>query len=60
MDRAFGHGLGDTKKVFVVTALTDTAKALAYYKSDDLKKRRTAAGVIGEPTRFLFRIAKKY
>ena len=60
MDRAFGHALDDNKKVFVVTALTDTAKAFAYYKSDELKKRRAAAGVIGEPTRFFFRIAKKY
>ncbi|MBN8855293.1 MAG: hypothetical protein BGO55_24195 [Sphingobacteriales bacterium 50-39] len=60
MDRVVGHDLNDNKKVFVVTALTDTAKAFAYYKSDELKKRRAAAGVIGEPTRFLFRIAKKY
>lgn len=60
MDRVIGHAMDDNKKVFVVTAITDTAKAFAYYKSDDLKKRRAASGVIGEPSRFLFRIAKRY
>jgi len=38
----------------------DTAKAFAYYKSDALKKRREAGGVIGEPERFLFRIVQRY
>jgi len=60
MARVIGHDLDDNKKAFVVTALTDTAKAFAYYKSDELKKRRAASGVIGEPTRFLFTIAKHY
>jgi hypothetical protein len=43
-----------------VTALSDTAKAFAYYKSDALKKRIQASGVIGEPVRFFYQIAKKY
>lgn len=60
IDRVISHDLDDNKKVFVVTAITDTAKAFGYYKSDDLKKRRAAAGVVGEPTRFLFRIVKRY
>jgi hypothetical protein len=38
----------------------DTAKAFAYYKSDALKKRREASGVIGEPDRFLYRVVKRY
>ncbi|PWT70658.1 MAG: hypothetical protein C5B59_19835 [Bacteroidetes bacterium] len=59
-DRVFGHDLNDNKKVTLVTAITDTAKASAYFKSDALKKRREAAGVIGEPDRFLFRIVKRY
>jgi len=60
MARAIGHDMDDNKKAFVVTAITDTAKAFAYYKSDDLKKRRAASGVVGEPNRFLFRIVKRY
>jgi len=59
-DRVFGHDWNDNKKVSLVTAITDTAKAFAYYKSDALKKRREASGVVGEPERFLFRIVKRY
>ena len=59
-DRVIGHELNDNKKVTLVTAVLDTAKAFAYYKSDSLKKRREATGVVGEPVRFLFRIAKRY
>jgi hypothetical protein len=58
--RAYGHQLDNDKKVVLVTALTDTAKAFAYYKSDMLKKRRAASGVIGEPDRFLYRVVKRY
>jgi hypothetical protein len=60
IDRAVGHDLNDNKKVYVVTVLSDTAKAFAYYKSDALKKRRLASGVIGEPVRFLYRLVKHY
>jgi len=60
MDRVIGHDLDDTKKVYVVTVLSDTAKAFAYYKSDALKKRILASGVIGEPVRYLYRIVKHY
>jgi hypothetical protein len=59
-DRVVGHDVDDNKKVTLVTAVLDTAKAFAYYKSDALKKRRAASGVIGEPTRFLYRIVKRY
>src|SRR3984957_1664927 len=52
VDRAVGHDLDDNKKVYVVTLLSDTAKAFAYYKSDALKKRMEAGGVIGKPVRF--------
>jgi len=58
--RAYGHDPDDNKKVSLVTAVLDTAKAFAYYKSDDLKKRRAASGVIGEPKRFLFRVVQRY
>jgi hypothetical protein len=59
-DRAFGHDADDNKKVSLVTAVVDTAKAFAYYKSDALKKRREAGGVTGEPKRFLYRVVKRY
>jgi len=58
--RVIGHDADDNKKVTLVTAVLDTAKAFAYYKSDALKKRREAGGVIGEPTRFLFQVVKRY
>jgi hypothetical protein len=59
-DRVYGHDAMDSNKVSLVTAVTDTTKAFAYYKSDALKKRRAASGVIGEPKRFLFHIVKRY
>ena len=59
-DRVIGHDVDDNKKVSLVTAVSDTAKAFAYYKSDALKKRRAAGGVVGEPSRFLFTIVKRY
>ena len=59
-ERVIGHDLNDNKKVVLVTALMDSAKASAYYKSDALKKRREGAGVMGTPDRFLFRIVQRY
>ena len=58
--RAYGHDVDDNHKVELVTAITDTAKAFAYYNSDALKQRRAAGGVIGEPNRFLFRVVQRY
>ena len=60
IDRVVGHALDNDKKVSVVTELVDSTKAFAYFKSDALKKRREASGVIDEPVRFIFRIAKTY
>lgn len=60
IDRAYGYDPADNTKVELVTAITDTAKAFAYYKSDELKKRREAGGVVGEPKRFLFYVVKRY
>ena len=58
--RAYGHDADDNKKVTLVTAVLDSTKAFAYYKSDALKKRREAGGVIGEPKRFLYLVVKRY
>jgi hypothetical protein len=60
VDRAYGHDADNNKKVMVVVALTDTAKAFAHWKSDEIKKRIDASGVIGQPERFLFRVVKRY
>ena len=59
-ERAFGHHADDSNKVSLVTAIMDSAKASAYWKSDMLKKRREASGVIGEPKRFVFRVVQRY
>ena len=58
--RAYGHDADDNTRIRLVTALTDTAKAHAYWKSDMLKKRRAAGGVVGEPERFVFNIVQRY
>lgn len=58
--RAYGHDAKDNHKVRVVTALVDSAKAVAYFKSDTLKKRMAASGVVGQPSRFLYRIVQRY
>jgi len=58
--RAFGHDADDDKKVVLVTAIMDTTKAYAYWKSDMLKQRRAASGVVGEPQRFVYRVVKRY
>ena len=58
--RAFGHDTDDDKKVVLVTAIMDTTKAYAYWKSDMLKQRRAASGVVGEPERFVYRVVQRY
>jgi len=57
--RAYGHDIDDNHKVVLVTAITDSAKASAYWKSDMLKQRRAASGA-GEPTRFIYEQVKRY
>lgn len=59
-DRVYGHDADNDKKVMLVTAILDSAKAAAYWNSDMLKKRRAASGVIGVPERFMFRIVQRY
>lgn len=60
VDRAYGHDADNNKKVTLVVAVTDTAKANAFWKSQQLKELRTGSGAIGEPERFLFRVVKRY
>jgi len=60
MDRAYGHDADNNHKVTVVVALTDTAKAYAFWKSDQLKKIQAASGVTSKPERFIYRVVKRY
>ena len=60
MERAYGHDVDNNKKVTLVVAVTDTAKANAFWKSDQLKKLRAASGATSEPDRYVFRIVKRY
>jgi len=58
--RAYGYDADDNHKVMIVSAIIDTAKASAFWKSDLLKQRRAAAGVTSEPERFVFRVVRRY
>jgi hypothetical protein len=60
VDRAFGHDVDNDKNVTLVVAVTDTAKAQAYWKSDLLKQRRTESGVTSQPDRFIYRVVQRY
>ena len=58
--RAYGHDVDDNHKVTYILALTDTAKAYAYWKSDQLKKLQAASGVASPAERFVYRVVKRY
>jgi heme-degrading monooxygenase HmoA len=58
--RAYGHDIADNHKVMIVSAVTDTAKARAYFKGDVSKQRRMASGVVGEPQRSMYRVVQIY
>jgi hypothetical protein len=59
-DRAFGHDADDDHKVVAVMAVNDTAKARAFWNSDQLKQKRAEGGVVGQPDRFVFRVVQRY
>lgn len=60
VDRVYGYDPDNRNKVTIVVAITDTAKANAFWNSDKLKQDMEQGGVIGKPDRFVFRIAKRY
>lgn len=60
VDRVYGHDADDDHKVTVVFAVSDTTKAEAFWRSDNLKKIRASSGVVSEPQRFLYHIVKRY
>lgn len=59
-DRVYGYDVDDNHKVTLVVALTDTAKAGMFYRSDRFKQNREKAGVVGQPQQFLYRIVQRY
>ena len=58
--RAFGYDMKNHNNVTLVVVINDTAKAKAFWKSDQLKKLRAASGTISQPERFLYRVTKRY
>jgi len=58
--RGYGHDADNKNNVTIVTAITDTAKASAFWKSDLVKQRRKAAGVTSEPVRFVYQMVQHY
>lgn len=60
IDRVYGYDPDDNHKVTIVVAVTDTAKANAFWNSDKLKQNMEKSGVVGKPDRFVFRVTKRY
>ena len=60
VDRVYGYDPDDNHKVTVVMAITDPAKANAFWNSDRIKENIEKSGATGKPDRFVFRIAKRY
>ena len=59
-DRAYGYDPDDNHKVTIVVAVSDTAKANAFWNSAKLKEDMAKGGVVGKPERFMYRVTKKY
>ena len=59
-DRMYGYDPDNHNKVTIVVAVSDTAKANAFWNSAKLKEDMSKGGVMGKPERFVYRIAKKY
>jgi hypothetical protein len=60
VDRAYGHDPDNEKKVTVIVSITDTARANAYWNSDQLKQRRAAGGVTDQPKRIMYQVVQRY
>jgi hypothetical protein len=59
-DRVYGYDPDDNHKVTIVVAVSDTAKANAFWNSAKLKEDMAKGGVVGKPERFMFRVTKRY
>jgi hypothetical protein len=60
IDRGVGYVMGDNKTIMLVFAVTDEAKAKAFFNSKDLKDRMAESGVVGAPTSYWYHVVKKY
>jgi hypothetical protein len=60
VDRVYGYDVDDNHKVTAVFAITDSAKANAFWKSDLIKQKRTEAGIVGQPEMFMYRVVQMY
>ncbi len=60
VERSYGYDATDNHKVMLVMAMTDTAKANAFMKSDLLKQKRTESGVTGPVDVRMMRIVARY
>jgi len=60
VERSYGYDASDNHKVMLVMAMTDTAKANAFMKSDLFKQKRQEAGVTGDTDMKLIRIVARY
>jgi hypothetical protein len=60
VDRVYGYDVDDNHKVSLVVAITDSAKANAFWNSDLIKQQRAEAGVTSKPERFIYRIVQRY
>lgn len=58
--RGYGHELDNNRRVFIISAITDSTKASAFWNSDLLKQRRAAGGVVGQPERYVYRVVQRY
>ena len=58
--RVYGHDVDDNQEVRLVNAVLDSAKAVAFWKSDQMKQIKAESGVVGEIERFIYRVVKKY
>ncbi|MFL5742258.1 MAG: hypothetical protein ACJ75B_18685 [Flavisolibacter sp.] len=59
-DRAFGYDIDNHNKVTLVVVVNDTAKARAFWNSDQLKQMRAQSGVTSQPERFVYRVVQRY
>lgn len=60
VERSYGYDAKDNHKVMVVLAITDTAKANTFMKSDVLKQKREESGVTGPVDTKMIRIVARY
>lgn len=59
-DRSVGYEVDNDRMVTIVEVVSDLQKARDFFQSTELKNRMKEAGVVGEPTVFIYNLIKKY